>query len=502
MCYLGEMNSESELPPDRQLPSPPDTPAGVSVKPPYAADLSALAPEVAATVASVAGDIALVVDHTGVIRNVSAARLGLQSEGAQWLGRPWADTVAAGTRQKVEALLTEAQRHGVSRRRELNHAGPGGTDIPMSWAAVRLGEHGPVLAVGRDLRAVNAIQQRFLEAQQELERDYWQRRQTDNHYRVLFQVANDAVLVLDAEHFTVLEANPAAATLFDQASGALVGQLLHPCIETTLQPALEELLVTARATGHTAELRLRLAARGSPIDMSATPFTADGKRCLLLRARRAEPAAGDPHAVHDFMDNTPDAVVVTDTAGRLMWANRAFAELCEAPNDLQLKGRGIADLMGDQQQQWLALLARVRARGVVGHMDVTLRVLGAPALSADVSAALLTDGEQEHIGFTLRPRSNALPATVPTRMADDLALDMAALSAQLGQLSLPELLVEAARLAEVHFIRTALQGAGGRLDTASVALHMPAESLLRRMNQLGLGLPGPTGSEGHPPLVN
>ena len=160
--------------------------------------LSALAPELASTVASLAGDIALVIDDAGVVRNVAVGEAALGASTNAWIGRPWADTVTGDTRRKIEDLLTEVQHGGRSRRREVNHPSAAGSDIPVAWAAVRLGEQGPVLAVGRDLRAVAAIQQRFLESQQELERDYWKRRQTEARYRLLFQVATDAVLVLDA----------------------------------------------------------------------------------------------------------------------------------------------------------------------------------------------------------------------------------------------------------------------------------------------------------------
>jgi hypothetical protein len=126
-----------------------------------AARLSELAPEVASTVVRVAGDIALVIGEDGVIRTVAEGTMGLHQDGQDWVGRPWVETVGDTARKKVELLLHEAQLHGVSQRRELNHPLPGGTDIPVSWAAVRLGNRGPVLAVGRDLRAIGAIQQRF-----------------------------------------------------------------------------------------------------------------------------------------------------------------------------------------------------------------------------------------------------------------------------------------------------------------------------------------------------
>jgi DNA-binding NtrC family response regulator len=62
------------------------------------------------------------------------------------------------------------------------------------------------------------------------------------------------------------------------------------------------------------------------------------------------------------------------------------------------------------------------------------------------------------------------------------------LAERLGQLSLPELLGEASRMAELHFIQAALRSSGGQLDAAAATLGMPVPALLQRMTQLGLSL--------------
>ncbi len=485
----------------RQLPlwyldnmNPDDAPA-------VAPNLADLAPEVASTVVRVAGDIALVIGEDGVISSVADGSLPLS--GAGWVGRLWADTVAEPARRKVLLLLQEARQHGLSRRRELNHPANEGGEIPVSWAAVRLGEHGPLLAVGRDLRAVSAIQQRFLDAQKDLERDYWQRRNAESHYRLLFQVAHDAVLVLDADDGRVLEANPSAGPLFGQPSPSWAGLPLRGYIEEDLRPGLDELLLTARTTGRATELRLRTAASGTTLDVSATPFHSEGRHCLLLRARRVDASAGDTPGVLDFIGQTPDAVVVTDMAARVLWANPAFVDMCQAPDELRLKGHRLDDLLGDPQQQWTALLARVRARGVVGRATVQIRVAGHTGQAVDVSAALLDESDQERIGFTLRhlgsaPRGLA-PAVPPP---DELALDLAGLVPQLGSAALPEMLAEASRRVELHFVRAALRAAGGHIDIAAGALRIGTDALLQRMERLGVPLPQPVGHEGLPPTVN
>lgn len=137
--------------------------------------LSPLATEVAATMARIASDIAIVIDGDGIIRSVAegAAPLSATPWVSDWVGRRWVDTVTADTRLKIEALLSELRTSGVTQRREVNHPLADGDQVPVAWAAIRLGDAGPVVAVGRDLRAVAAIQRRFLDVQHDMERDYW-----------------------------------------------------------------------------------------------------------------------------------------------------------------------------------------------------------------------------------------------------------------------------------------------------------------------------------------
>ena len=176
---------------------------------------------------------------------------------SQWVGRPWVDTVTGDTRRKVELMLTDLKTTGIARRREVNVPGVQTGDVPVAFSALRLGASGPVLAVGRDLRAVSAIQQRFLDAQQELERGYWRARQAESRYRLLFQVATDAVLTVDASSLRVIEANHAAASLLG-AGMSLVGRAAPDLFDRSSRALLQELLLGAGSTGRPAEIHVRL----------------------------------------------------------------------------------------------------------------------------------------------------------------------------------------------------------------------------------------------------
>ena len=195
--------------------------------------LADYAPELAAAIAAIAGDVALVIDGDGIIRNVATSKGGAHPVSKQWIGLRWADTVTPHTRAKIDLLLNEANSGGVSKRREVNHPSNGGDDVPMTYAAIRLGEGGPVLVAGRDQRAISAIQQRFIESQQEMERSYWIQRQAEAHYRLLFQVATDAVLVVDAKSMLVIDSNPCCQpdvrAQWEATSSAAMSRCMSTC---------------------------------------------------------------------------------------------------------------------------------------------------------------------------------------------------------------------------------------------------------------------------------
>ncbi len=456
------------------------------------AALSKLAPELAETFVTLASDIALVIDSRGVIDKVALGNGGSAAPGAgDWVGRPWADTVTGDTRAKVEELLREASTSGTSHRREINHLSPAGVDIPFSYAAVRLGAHGPVLAVGRDLRAISGIQQQFVEAQQEIEREYWKHRQAETRYRVLFQVATDAVLIVDAETMRIIDGNQAASELFDIAPDRLIGMEAISTIDRVSRPAVSELLANARAMGMSAEIRAWLSGRRVSARISATPFRSADAMLLLLRVRAVdsgEDAADASRTLIQLVERTPDSVVVVDTGGRILMANRAFVELAQFDDERNARGRPLADVFG---AQFGDVIATARNRGIAVSRAAPLQGLRGRTALVDVSAALLADEDQECVGLTIRVREpDATFDARHRRKVGDLATAIDALTVHLGRLGLPELLAKVKEQAELYFLQSTLQITGGDKSEAAKILGLSADQLDARLR----GVTTPPGS--------
>jgi transcriptional regulator PpsR len=423
-------------------------------RPPDLAALSRWAPELAETFVSLASDIALVIDDDGVIRTVAQGGTEPIAPGAyQWVGRAWIDTVSGETRPKIENLLKEVSATGIARRREVNHTLGVDTSIPVAYTAIRLGENGPVLAVGRDLRTIAAIQQRYVDSQQEIERGYWQARQTEARYQRLFQVATDAVLVVDSETLSIVEANQAAAALLDRTTDQLQGLHAGAGFEHHSRSAVIELLVNARTTGQSGEIRARLQGTQTSTSVAATPFRGDNAMRLLVRLRTIHNNASSGalnQSLSRLVDDASDGVVITDSSGRIQIANPAFLALAGLGSEAQASGQPLMSWLGLADRPLAALVAKVRRDGIARHVESWVKRGAAPALAVEVSAALLTEGDQECIGFTVRrsaPGATA-PARVDTSVDDAVArllrAGVQALAAQLDPQALKALVQDAA----------------------------------------------------------
>jgi transcriptional regulator PpsR len=376
--------------------------------------LSSLAPELAEMLVAVACDIALVLDDGGVVQSVSVGGTGpggsggaepVASTAGEWVGRRWADTVTSEARGKAEQFLDDVAATGKSRLRHLNHESRGGTDIPIAYTAVRLGESGPTLALGRDLRLVSAMQDRLVQAQQDMERDYWRERQSETRYRLLFHVATEPVLVVDASTFEILDANRAAGVLFGLAADKLLGRSLIGEIEPSTLPALQSVLDLARSSGHAADGAASLSLGRGGLTLTVTPFQSESSNVLLLRLRGAaepDPSAARAQAVFaGLAQRTPDAIVITDLNGGVILANAAFRELVHVAEARKLTGRKLGDWIGTASDGVLPrLLETARSEGPIRLLRTELRREDRQTLDIELSATLILD--HDLIGFIIR----------------------------------------------------------------------------------------------------
>lgn len=445
-----------------------------------------LDPEAVAALLVSAGDVTLVIDGSGVICDMAFGSDDLSREWeTSWVGRHWSDTVTSDSRGKVDALLREATVGSASRWRHVNHPSPRGVDIPIQYATIRTASDGRIVAIGRDLRSTAALQQRLVEAQQSMERDYSRLRQMEMRYRLLFQTTPEAILIVDASTFKIAEANPAVGTLLGDGSNELVGAALIDLFDPSSARPLQEFLSGVRATGRADNVGAR-GKDGQDLLIAASLFRQEGATLFLVRVAptASESAAPVPAKFGLVAEKLPDGIVITDAEGRVIEANTAFLDLAELVTEEQVRGESLERWLGRPGVDLSVLLANLKQHGTVRLYATTLRGEYGASSEIEVSAVSLHNGERPTFGFSIRNIGRRLASDSRKR---ELPRSVEQLTELVGRVPLKDLVRETTDAVERLCIEAALDLTGDNRASAAEILGLSRQSLYVKLHRYGLG---------------
>jgi transcriptional regulator PpsR len=470
--------------------------------------LGVLSAEGAGMLLSAASDITLIIDDQGVIRDMATGSDEMSQEDCSaWLGRVWADTVTVESRAKIDSLLREAGTgSGKPRWRQVNHVLPSGRELPLLYSAVPFGPDGRgsatgrALAFGRDLRPTAVLQQRLVEAQQAVERDYWKFRHAETRYRHLFQVAAEAVLVIDATTQKILEANPAAARLLgDGVAASLVGQPFPHGVDAQGAEVLNNVLAGVRATGRAEECRAELADASGEVLAAVSTYRQDRVSHFLVRMSRAQQqsmvdaAPSTNSMLLQLVQNAPDCLVVTDLEGRVMSANMAFIELAQLTTEDQVRGETLDRWLGRTGVDLSVLISNLRQRGAVRLFATTLRGEYGAVTEVEISAAMVPHGDHPFLGFTIRDIGRRLSAE--PKPGRELPRSVSQLTELVGRVPMKDIVGETTDLIEQLCIEAALELTRDNRASAAEMLGLSRQSLYVKLRRYGLGNLGDDSTE-------
>ena len=446
----------------------------------FSESLSEWASELARAMVCLGGDIALVIDDSGVVQRVDQrASTPLARDAHTWIGQPWTQTVTHECKGKVERLIAEASTNCATRKREVNHPSDGGVTVPVAYTAIRLGVRGPILAVGRDLGLSAALQQKFVGAQQEMERNYTQARQAEARYRLLFQVATDAVIVVDGSTLKIIEANQSASELFDVPPGQVVGQSAAFGFERLSRDTVTAALTTALKSGQSTETRAKLLGRLSSTSVTVTPFRVIDSQQLLVRIRTTGQLGSSANlgaTLARLVDSASDGVAVTDAEGAVLVANPAFLKIVQSSTEAAVRGRPLSDWLSLPSEPFAELLARVGREGMLAYTPSKVLAQDALIKSAEVAATLLSEIDPPCIGFSIRLAPTASEGATAVAV-EPMQAAVQVLCDQVGSAALPELMRRASEILQRNFIRMAMERAGADLNKAATMLGINRQQL-------------------------
>ena len=469
------MDARTAIPADREGAAPSGTLVGLS-------------PDAATRALAASCDVALMIDGEGIVRDIAVGGGDLAGQGIEdWLNRPWADTVHSENRVKVNEMLAGTGEPG--RWRQVNHSTESG-ELPMRYLAMPAGDDGRMLAIGRDMRAAAASQQRLLRAQQSMERDSLRLRQLEARYRLLFDSAVEAVVIIDAVSRRITEANPCARRITGIGNDAVEGQPLTNFVHPDDREAAVAMLGAVAAAEQTHPGRMRLAS-GLACLWSATLFRQDRGTFLLLRMRplEAEKAVSTDRPLAEVLERMPDAFVLTDNNLAILAGNGAFLDIVQQARREDVQGQPLSRFLGRPGIDLGLLTAQLREHGSVRNFATIVRASDGHEADVEISAVTSDEGGETRHGFSIRTIGRRLAAPIDDRQ---MPRSVEQLTELVGRVSLKEIVRESTDLIERLCIEAALTYTSDNRASAAEILGLSRQSLYSKLHRHGLGNLVPT----------
>ncbi|MEO1205387.1 MAG: transcriptional regulator PpsR [Pseudomonadota bacterium] len=455
-------------------------------------NLGQLDADSAAALIAAAADVAVVLDKKGVVRDVSVNRDQIKLDNCEaWLGQQWTDTVTEESRFKIEELLKGANNDTGTNWRQVTVLVEKGEDLPVLFSTIHVGDKGRVVAMGRNLEAVTKLQRRLMDAQRSMEREYARLRHAETRYRLLFENASEAVVIIDAVSMRVSELNPAAEQVLSRVAKRPIGRSFLDMFSADDAERVGEVLTAARSGQRAPEVEVVIGKDGGKYAIGASLFRQDGSSSFLMRLTAAFNQAHEQrlpqtaNAALSVVESIPEAFVVTNGDGRIVTANAAFLELAQLPSLAASQDQHLERFFGRAGVDFNVLLANLREHGSLRMFSTTLA--GAQGAQADVeiSAVSVESADPEILGFVIRDMTGRLSAS-QAQGGRELPKSIAQMTELVGRVPLKDLVRETTDIIERLCIEAALQLTGDNRASAAEMLGLSRQSLYVKLRRYGI----------------
>ncbi len=434
-------------------------------------------------------DVTLVLDNEGVINDATLAN-SISGEGvADWIGRPWFETVGEVGSDRVRRMIADARATGLSAFGQVDQRFPSGRELPIEYATARLAGRSGLVAIGKNLQAVAELQNQLTAAQQAREQEYWKLREVETRYRLLFDASSEAVVIVRADSLRIAELNLAAV----RALGLAQGTDILGAVAPGEQDKLRAMLARVRELGRAPGIIVRLGQARSPWSVRASLLTTEPGSSFLLqfetvRGRTGMAGVANASPLASLVARLPDGFVTLDQNGIVRSANRAFLDLTQTAVE--------ASVIGKRLSRWLAvpgseaqLLAGVQRNQAVRIFPTTLEGELGSETAVEITAVGDRDAAPLNYGLMLRDVTRRTPAetpAAPSAAPNSLGAALAMVSEGLGSASMPDMVRNTVEAVERHCIAEALARVRGNRSAAAELLGVSRQSLYSKLGRYGL----------------
>ncbi len=450
-------------------------------------------------------DLVIAVDRDGRVVDVSVLNEELEGRGfgdklESWTSQRFEDLVPSESKDKASELIRIAGLDGFARPRQLNINLAGGSHS-FSVAAVKLTHEARVLLLCRDLRSVSRLQEQLIEAQQRIEREYYQHRAMQTRLQALFQLSSDGLAVVEEGSLRIVDANAVAYEMLrdprSKSNGRdRNGRSIADGFETVSRTAFIAWMARLSREPNVGSFQGTLRS-GQAVEVRATLVRQTEGPMFLVSLRQMsgqatkEPQLSEGHEVYaSVFDGMPDALVVSDRDGRVMLANQAFLELVQLANIDQVRGESLARWFARGQVDLSLLGNALKQYEVVREYTTDIRGEFGALRTVDVAGVGRTVNGQDCFAFAIRDvNRRTSPTTDPKSAQNDRVIPRSTqeLRELVGRVPLKDIVAETSDLIERLCIEAALEITNDNRAASAEMLGLSRQSLYVKLRRYGVG---------------
>jgi transcriptional regulator PpsR len=436
-----------------------------------------------ALVASIA-DITLQLDATGTVRQVSFNGDDWDSEDIlPWTGREWRSVATVESRPKIDEMIADALAgRRVARWRHINLVDARDQELPLQFCVVKASTGDGLIALGRDLRPVAALQARLIQAQQFMERDHLRLRGVESQYRLLFDLVRDPIVMIGGRSNQILEINRAGTEFFAQERSKLMGESITSLVHPRSVSALQKVMQQVDGSGRPGEVRLRFVDVSDPVMLLVSCLRQGADTVFVLRIdpRETSEQRGDDQMMLEAIRQVTDAVVITDAKGFIQRANPAFMEMIQMAHAGQVIGEPLNRWLGRANTDLLVMINSLAQGGAVRLFSTQLIGPTGLAVPVEISGVSVQGDHDPLLAFVVRDVGRRLAGDTPANGLPRSGQDLTGL---VGRMPLREIVGETVDLIEKLCIETALKITRNNRASAADMLGLSRQSLYVKLRR-------------------
>jgi len=442
-------------------------------------------PKTIAGLVAATADLTLVLNGDGVITDLAHNLDRLAGlEVPTWRGVPVEEVVRVSSRQTLKKALDVARLGKSADRFDVQHLLQDGRDLPVQYAAFGLGADGGIVMMGRDLRPLSELQSRLLEMRQSQERETKGKKQAEAHYRLLFETSADAIAIVDAATGVIKEANARAAALLGVTAASASGRKFASAFDKTKRAGVMSLLSGVLTSGQPTTLHLD---GDVELSLHADLFRAGERKLIMIRMSHTAPGVDDSASekrILSLVRSASEAVVLTDSDGKVLWANEAFLALADIPLAARALGRRLDDFLQWSVVDQDLLLQNARRHGRALSFSSTIKGATGRMDQLIVSVVHMAEGDPSGYGFVMhvQPQESAHSGGGNS----DMARAAENLVEMVGRVPMKDLVRDSTDVIERMCIEAALKLTGDNRASAARVLGLSRQALYLKMNRFGI----------------